>query len=218
MTPDPGPRLLTCRLENGTAIVTLDDGEVLEMAAGALPQDLPRAGEPLPTDLLERLRDAAERKHIARRVFQLLDRRLYPMAALRRLLTGEGHTPEAVTSVLDEFAAKDLHSDRRYAEAYCRDTLRRRPVGRRYLLAKLRDQQVPAEVAEAAVASTLPAEREEDLAREAGRRRWARESDPADPAALARVMRFLAGRGFPAGLASRAARATTPPGRRKEAE
>jgi SOS response regulatory protein OraA/RecX len=218
MTADPGPRLLACRLENGAAIVTLDDGEILEVAAGALPQDLPPVGQPLSPDLLERLREAAERKCIARRVFQLLDRRLYPLAALRRLLTGEGHAPEAVAAVLDEFAARDLHSDRRFAEAYCRDTLRRRPVGRRYLLAKLREQQVATDVAEAAVAATLPAEQEEDLAREAGRRRWARERDPGDPAALARVMRFLAGRGFAPGLASRAARATIPPQRRKEAE
>jgi SOS response regulatory protein OraA/RecX len=218
MTKDPGPRLLVCRLENGTAIVTLDNGEILEVAAGALPGDLPRVGEPLSPDLLGCLRDAAERKRIARRVFQLLDRRLYPMAALRRLLSGEGHAQDAVAAVLDEFAAKDLHSDRRYAEAYCRDTLRRRPVGRRYLLAKLREQQVVADAAETAVAATLPAEREEELAREAGQRRWARERDPGDPAAMARVQRFLAGRGFNPGMASRVARATAPPHRQEDAE
>jgi SOS response regulatory protein OraA/RecX len=187
-------------------ILTLSDGETLEVAPDAVPEEcLPAVGERIPAPLLAQLRRAAERKLIARRLFQLLDRQLYPLATLRRKLHEDGYAPDNVSAVLAEFAANGLHSDRHFAIAYCRDTLRRRPVGRRYLQAQLRQRRVPAAVAEAVIAEILPAEREAELALGASRRRWARLDGAMESAARAKVFRFLVSRGFPRSVARRAA-------------
>ncbi len=202
-------RLRGCRRGEGEATLSLDGGEVLTVALESLPADLPPVGGEVEPDLLRRLREADQRKRIARRVFALLDRRLRPLADLRRRLTGEGFAPELVAAVLERFARDGVHSDARYAAAYCRDSLRRSPAGRRYLLAKLRERGVPAEVARRAVAEVLPPERERAEALAAARRRWAREARR-DPRAEARVVRYLLGRGFPAALARRAVAEAAP--------
>jgi SOS response regulatory protein OraA/RecX len=125
-------------------------------------------------------------------------------------LTERGHSAEAVDAVLAQMQEQGLYDDRRYAEAFCRDCLLNRAVGRRYLVSKLREKQVPAPVATAAVAATLDDDTEQDLALQAASTRWKRQRDPADPKSLAKVVRYLQGRGFPAGLANRAARSERP--------
>ena len=129
---------------------------------------------------------------------------------MKQRLREEGFTAEAVDGVLAQFEERGLYSDRRFAEAFCRDTLARRPVGRHYLLAKLRGQRVAAQLARSVVQEYLPAERERELALAAAERRWRREHGEVNPRITARVVRFLVGRGFPGGLASQAAFATAP--------
>lgn len=187
----------------------LDDGEVLTVAAESLPPELPGVGGRIDSPLLEQLRLAAARKQAARRLFELLGRRLWSRARLHRKLCDEGLPAVAVAAVLDAAEAQGVHSDRLFAEAYCRDALRKRPVGRSYLQAKLRDQGVGGDLAAAVVAENLPAEQELELAGEAAQARWRRERH-ADQRALARVQRFLASRGFPAAVCRRAAEATRP--------
>jgi len=224
---EPEPLLLDCSRGEGVVTLTLSGGERLELAPDALPADLPAAGQPIGSDLLARLRLAAQRKAIARRVFALLDRRLWTEARLRARLAADGFEPDAVAAVLAQFAAEGLVSDRRYADAYCRDTLARKTVGRLWLLARLEAQGVPAGVAAEAVGAALPAERERASAEAAARERWGRAgsggSGPrgretgglrgrgAGPAAArARVARFLVSRGFAPALARLAAAATAP--------
>ena len=204
------PVLLECLRTGGTVFVTVSDGETLEVAPESLPADMPGVGEPLSARLRQQLRQGAERKAVARRLFRLLDRRLYPTADLRQKLGEEGFAPAAVAAVLDDFAEKGVFSDRRFAEAFCRDTLRRRPVGRRYLVARLAQKRVATAVAEAVVAEILSSERERELALQAGRDRWARVRDPVDPGAEAKVARFLQSRGFAPTLARRVAWQTAP--------
>ncbi len=155
------------------------------------------------------LRAGAARKEIARRVFRLLDRRLYTRAGLRAKLRDAGFASEPVDAVLDRFAAEGLVSDRHYAEAYCRDTLRQRPVGRRYLVSRLRGRGVDGALARDVAAAVLPDER--PVADAAARRWWARRGGPTDASAVAAAVRYLIGRGFPAGAANAAARAAAPP-------
>jgi len=206
------PILVECRREESVVTLILDDGETLELAPDAVPSDLPAAGTPVPAALLEKLREAANRKRLARRIFALLDRRPWTVARLRRKLTGEGFGPEAVDMVLARFVSEELVSDRRFAEAYCRDALRAKPVGTRWLRARLTAQGVPFDTAAAAAAAALPPEVEGELARTAAAARWRRGGAGRGPAATARVARFLAARGFPPAVAGRAARETAPAG------
>jgi regulatory protein len=192
--------LASCREEQGSVWLTLDSGEVFELAPGSVPANLPQVGESLSSPLLAEIKLAAERKQVARRLFAMLDRRLSPVSRLRQKLTDRGFSGRSVDQVLQQMAESDLYSDRHYAEAYCRDCLRTRTVGRRYLEKKLRDKGVDAALAAAVPAEILDAATEQELALAAAQARWRRQGTvPAGDQrrrAEARVIRYLVGRGF----------------------
>jgi regulatory protein len=188
----------------GTVTIRLDDGEVLEVAPDAVPPDMPAVGGSVSSPLLASLRAAAARKLVARRLFALLDRRLLSRAQLRRKLLDADHPPEAVDAVLDQAAAAGLHADRDVAAAYCRDTLRAKAVGARWLEGKLRDRGIDGQLAREVVREYLDPDTERQLAEAAAARRWRRERGR-DRLALARVQRFLGSRGFSAALCRSAA-------------
>ena len=196
--------LAEVREEQGTVFVALDSGEVFELAPGSIPGKLPSVGESISSPLLAEIKLAAERKQVARRLFALLDRRLQPVFRLRGKLAAEGFSETAVTDVLDQMAESDLYSDRHYAEAYCRDCLRGKAVGRRYLEKKLREKRVAAEIAAMVPGQILDLETEGELALVAARSRWRRERDSDRRKAEAKVIRYLMGRGFSVGTASKA--------------
>jgi SOS response regulatory protein OraA/RecX len=154
--------------------LTLDDGSSLELAPESVPAGLPEPGEVIPAALLADLRLAAERKQVARLIFAMLDRRLQPVARIRDKAAEKGYSTAAVEAVLEQMASSGLHSDRRYAEAYCRDCLASRAVGRRYLVAKLREKRVPAALAAEVAGEILDARTEEVLADRAAETRWKR--------------------------------------------
>ncbi len=208
--PAKEARLLDVREESGSVFLALDDGDTLEVAPDSVPTGLPEPGEMIPPDLLDDLRLAAERKEVARLIFAILDRRLHPTARIRDKVLEKGYSPVAVDAVLEQMASRGLYSDRRYCEAYCRDCLASRAVGRRYLVSKLRAKRVPSSIAVEVVNEILDAETEEVLADRAAETRWKRIRNTGDMKALAKVVRFLQGRGFDAGTANRAARRMKP--------
>ena len=203
-------RLLDVREESGSVFLALDDGDTLELASESVPAHLPEVGEMIPPDLLDQLRLAAERKKVARLIFAILDRRLHPVARIRDKALEKGYSSAAVDAVLEQMASQGLYSDRRYAEAYCRDCLASRAVGRRYLVSKLRGKRVPAAIAAEVANEILDTSTEEALADRAAEKRWKRIRNTEEIKSLAKVVRFLQGRGFDAGTANRAARRTKP--------
>ena len=203
-------RLAGVRQESGTVIVTLDSGETLELAPESVPGNLPAVGESISSPLLHEIRQAAERKQIARRLFRLLDRRLQPVARLRDKLLDDGCDETALDDVLEQMARQGLYSDRVYAEAWCRDTLLSKAVGRRYLVDKLWRKRVPRHEAEAAVGAVLSPEHEQELAEQAAADRWRRIRGDRDRKAEAKVIRFLLGRGFSPQQAYQAAQQSKP--------
>lgn len=178
--------------------VLLSDGRVLELAAGSLPPALPVPGEIVPPELLASLEIASERKAVARQVFQLLDRRLRPRRDMERKLRERGYQDESISPVLDQFEEQGLLSDRRYAEAWCRDTLLSKAVGQRYLESKLRSKGVAPALAVTVSRECLDPETESELARRAATG-WVRRQrgDISDVKTLAKGVRFLTSRGFP---------------------
>lgn len=202
-------RLLGREERPGTVVLRLDGGEVLEVAPDAIPAELPPTGEALDQALLIALRAAAVRKAAARDLLSLLDRKAWTTARLDRKLREAGHPPEAVAEVLAQAERRGLHSDRAFAEAFCRDTIRRKAVGRIWLAARLREKGVPEALASAVAAEHLTAAEEERLCRQAATSRWRRRSS-SDQSAVASVQRFLASRGFAPGQATRVAWETRP--------
>ena len=210
MGGDEQPLLMSVRQEQGTVFLALSNGEIFELAPDSVPDRLPLAGESLDPSMLREIREAAERKLIARRLFALLDRRLRSVARMRGKLQEEGFTASVIDAVLEQMAVRGIYSDRTFAEAWCRDCLLTRSVGRSYMVAKLRGQQVPGPVASAAVEAVLDPEREAELARTVAAGKWRRNTGGTDHKAEARVIRFLQGRGFSLGQAIQAVRATKP--------
>ncbi len=209
--PEGEARLLDFRTEAGVVQVVLDTGHQYELAPASVPAGLPSPGEVVPAPVLAAVALAAERKIVARRVFAMLDRRLQPLARLRGKLLDRGHSAEAIDAVLTQLQERGVYSDRRYAEAFCRDCLLNRAVGRRYLVQKLREKQVDGDLAATVAAEVLDSATETELAGQAAVARWRRMRGAADYKALAKVVRFLIGRGFPGGLANQAAREAQPP-------
>ena len=208
--PAQEARLLDVRHQDKSVILSLDDGSTLELAPESVPAGLPEIGEMVAGELLAELRLGDERKKVARMIFAMLDRRLHPVARIRDKAKEKGYSVAAVDAVLEQMAARGLYSDQRYAEAYCRDCLAGRAVGRRYLIDKLRGKRVPSAVAVAVVGEILDPGTEAGLAARAAETRWKRIKDPGDMKSLAKVVRFLQSRGFDAGTANRIARQTKP--------
>lgn len=216
--PSGSARLLAVRREGETVWIDVAGGVTYELAAASVPPGLPLPGGELSADQHRAVALASERKRAARRLFALLDRKLQPVARLRGRLLDEGYLPEAVAAVIDAMHEQGVHSDRRFAEAWCRDCLLGRAVGRRYLENKLRATGIGAVLARQAAEEALDARTEEDLARQAAAGAWRRVRG-CEQRDTAKVVRFLVGRGFAPALASRVARLARPaPGARSERE
>ena len=216
--PTDGRLLLAVRREDGAVVLVLEGGEDLDSSPESVPADLPAIGTVIDGGQLADLRLAAQRKQAARRIFRILDRRLVPAAYLRRRLTQEGLDADAVDAVLEQMAEQGIYSDRRFAEAWCRDALLSRAVGRRYLERKLREKGIAAAVARETACDVLDNETETRLAHRAAVARWRRQTGPTDRRAEAAVVRHLQGRGFDTGLAVRTTRATRPQDRDADEE
>jgi regulatory protein len=178
--------------------ILLSDGQELELATGSLPPALPVPGEVISPELVRELVLASERKTVANLVFKMLDRRLRTRRDMMRKLSDKGFDPEAVSVVLDQFEEHGLHSDRRFAEAWCRDTLRTKAVGCRFLESKLRSKGIASSLAAVVSRECLDPETESTLARRAAVTWWRKQrGDHDDPKTIAKGARFLASRGFP---------------------
>jgi SOS response regulatory protein OraA/RecX len=209
--PPPGSATLQEIHETGGSVVlVLDTGETFELAPESVPQNLPEIGGSIDSPLRLLIIRAAERKQVARRLFTLLDRRLWPVAALRRKMVDAGFSVEAIEAVLEQMQEQGIYSDRHFAEAWCADCLRARPVGRRYLAAKLREKQVSGPVATEVIDRVLDPAHELALAVTAAEKRWSRLTGPVDKRAENKVVRHLQNRGFEIRLAVQAARRTRP--------
>lgn len=208
--PEREVRLLDVREESGSVVVALDDGSTLKLAPGSVPAGLPGPGEVLEPAILAELRLAAERKQVARLIFAMLDRRLQPVARIRDKVLEKGYSGAAIEDVLEQMRTQGLYSDRHFAEAYCRECLADRAVGRRYLVNKLREKRVAGDIATAVAGEILDDATERELADRAARARWRKIRGPVDIKAVAKVVRHLQSRGFGPGPANQAARDTKP--------
>jgi len=190
---DPELRVLT---------LTLTDGATLEVAPDAPEAAGLGVGDEVSAEVRAGLDRASARKEIARRVFRMLDRRLHTRSELRRKLVDAGQDGSLCDEVLERFQAQGLVDDAAVCAAYVRDQLARKPVGRQYLRHRLQGKGVDDDTILRALDEELPRDREPELAAAALRRK-------AGPGGLPRerALRFLLSRGFPRGVAARAAMA-----------
>ena len=128
------------------------------------------------------------------RALALLARREHSRFELAHKLERAGFAPEAIAPLLDEFERKNWLSDRRFAEAWVHD--HRAKSGAIKLAYELRQRGV----ADAVVEAVLAQQPDSELDR--ARAVWLKKfgAAPASPTDYAKQARFMAGRGFSAGV------------------
>ncbi len=180
--------------------VGLSDGATFEVAPDAPEAADLVVGGSVGAERRAALELAAERKTAARSALELLARRAYPRDGLRTKLLGRGLSEPAVDAVLEQCERQGLVDDLHFAMLYCRDQIRRRPVGRRWLRSQLRQKSISSDHVAAALDATFSEFNELALAKQAlGSRKYSVD----EPKGRARAVRFLASRGFPDSLARR---------------
>lgn len=130
------------------------------------------------------------------RALRLLARREHSRAELSRKLAGYA-TTEEIDSLADQLEQSGLLSDARFAESFVAAR------GARLGGLKLRHELKSRGVADELIASHIPDDEESELNR--AREVWLRKFGhaPVDARDYARQARFLAGRGFAAGVVHR---------------
>ena len=146
--------------------------------------------------------DPAAFAAVRERALGLLERREHGVRELEEKLRAKGVDRALARAVVEDLAGKELVSDDRYAAAFARAAIRRRPRSERRIVSELVARRVPAATAARAVRATFSEEGVDDRAlalRSA--RTQARRLGGVDPAARwRRLGRYLDARGFGAGL------------------
>lgn len=127
----------------------------------------------------------------------VLSRRDHSVAEVKAKLARKGFTTDEIAKTLDFLQEKKLLDDARFAKAYAQSILRAKPVGPRYLSAKLKQKGVGEEIIRNAIDeafSVSPVSRETELAHQAADQ-W-RRLHPKYASDKQRLFRFLASRGF----------------------
>ena len=140
------------------------------------------------------------------RALGLLARREHGVRELEGKLIAKGTDRELVRAVIEELASRDLVSDERYAAAYARESIRRRPRAERRLVAELVERRVPAATAARAVEAAFAEGGVDDraLVLRLAKARAARLGDLPPEARWGRLGRFLQSRGFAPALVAEA--------------
>jgi regulatory protein len=144
---------------------------------------------------------------------RLLNRRPHSVAELRRKLLSRGFSAAMVDELATDFIRLKLLDDEALARGYCE--FRRQessPVGRRKIMQDLRRHGIPPEITRQVLSETWDADGDEgefERALQAGgaKLRLLRRGQEQDPQVVRiKLCRFLAGRGFSAGICHEAAR------------
>lgn len=127
----------------------------------------------------------------------ILSRRDHSVFEVKSKLSRKGFTEEEVAKAVAFLQEQNLLDDTRFARAYAESILASKPVGPRYLRAKLKQKGVEESVIHEVVGEM--GEREHELARQAAEK-WKR-IHPKYAGDKRRLYRFLVSRGFtsPAG-------------------
>ncbi|NIR61030.1 MAG: regulatory protein RecX [Gammaproteobacteria bacterium] len=136
--------------------------------------------------------DPGDGRAVERAALDLLARREHSRAELARKLESKGFDAVAVAAALDDLAARDLVSDRRFTESYVRARAER-GFGPMRVRAELRERGI-----DDALAAEYVDERAAQWAErlEAARRKRFGPDAPGDARERARQSRFLEQRGF----------------------
>lgn len=207
---EPLLRILACKAYRGKVRVETETQGIFLLPAEVVVQQGLRAGASIPLTRWLALLAEAERQDCWEKLLTLLGQRGHAEAELRRKLAQRRFGRPAIADALARAQELGLLDDRRFAAQLVEEKLRTARLSQRALAANLRQRGVAAEVVrdtfdamaerftpEAALAQALTVARQR-------RHHWAREADPRQR--RLKIVRFLAGRGYPANICYDAAR------------
>jgi len=135
------------------------------------------------------------------KLLDLLERRAHSERELKRKLYQRGFRKTPIEAALARARELDLVNDEQFTRAFVDDRLRRGGIGINKLRAELAKRGVDRELVTRVLAETEALDDEAEVvaaAVAAAEPRWRRSRDDDPHKRRARIMRFLAGRGFPA--------------------
>ncbi len=177
---------------DGRVQVHLADGSSFFVSADFADGCSLRPGLYVSEELEAAIRADAEKLEAWRKGLELLGRREHTAFELERKLKSRGFGGEAVTAALTTLRGAGYLDDRRYAEAWTRYRLKRRPEGRSHLAAGLARHGVSRDLIESVLQEMFTEEEAKAaLARAAEKILKKRNMDELS------LIKYLTGRGFP---------------------
>ena len=131
-----------------------------------------KAGSELEPDHLDDISHESDLMRADDYVTYLFSRRSYSSGLLAAKLAEKGYEKEVVRQTLSRFEEKGLLDDTVFAREMAQSVLRRKPAGRNYIIARLRKNYIPRQLAEKVVDELLQNIDETDMAQRLLRSRW----------------------------------------------
>jgi regulatory protein len=130
---------------------------------------------------------------------RILGFRAHSVAEIRQKLSQRKLPDSAIRQVVEELRNQGYLNDRRFAQELVRGLVRRKAVGRYYILSKLRDHLIDSTIANEILSREFTVEKETELAREAAARKaeeFEVKLSKLSRVQKGRIIRFLNSRGF----------------------
>ncbi|MFC1721473.1 regulatory protein RecX [Patescibacteria group bacterium] len=130
---------------------------------------------------------------------KLLGFRSHSIAEMQQKMARKKFSHESIKEVIAGLRNQGYLNDHRFTQELIRSLIRRKPVGRFYLMAKLKDHGIPEEIARVGLANEFPLEKEKELAKQAAERKMEEFEVKLSRISYnqrAKLSRFLNSRGF----------------------
>ena len=124
----------------------------------------------------------------------ILSRRDHSEFEVRTKLRRKRFSPEEINTAVNWLYERQLLNDHDFARRYIENTLSLKPVGPRWLAAKLKQKGISNDIISEVIANSFIEGKETELAAEAALR-W-QKSHPSKAADKQKLLRFLQSRGF----------------------
>jgi len=160
------------RRRGSAFILYLSDGRKISMQAEALAKYNLGRGEAIDEKYLERIKNESDLIKAMDYCLYLLSRRAYSTGMLRKKMGERGYQAGVVGKVLSDLKNRGLLDDRVYAIQSAEALMRRKPAGKRFLIAYLRTKLIPRQLANEIAAECYQDVDETEMADRLLRARW----------------------------------------------
>ncbi|SYZ72191.1 hypothetical protein TRIP_C20306 [Candidatus Zixiibacteriota bacterium] len=147
--------IISIRRKGKTMVVSLEEGGEIILDREIVESCRLKVGGEIGADEFAKIKYQSDYKRAGDYAAYLLAARGYSSGMLKQKMSEKGFDPRAANTVLSELRRSGLVDDRRYAIQTAESLLRRKPAGRKFLVAYLQARHIPHRLAEEAVAKVM---------------------------------------------------------------